>query len=80
MTGILGKFYVDHANIGLRVMARSEQLTALCTSDAQIDENVQLLKDDLDACAKEMKRLFAIERRGSLFEGWPSAAEDAVNA
>jgi hypothetical protein len=29
-----------------------------------------LLKDDLDACAREMKRLARIDSRGALFEGW----------
>jgi hypothetical protein len=37
-----------------------------------------MLNDDLDACAKEMKRLVAVNRRGSLFEGWPSANDDAL--
>jgi hypothetical protein len=36
--------------------------------------------DDLDACAREMKRLLEVNRRGSLFEGWPSANDDAVEA
>jgi len=33
-----------------------------------------MLKDDLDACAKEMKRLRAANLRGALFEGWPKNA------
>jgi hypothetical protein len=39
-----------------------------------------MLKDDLDACAKEMKRLIKLNQRGSLFEGWPSANDDVVEA
>jgi hypothetical protein len=35
-----------------------------------------MLKDDLDACGREMKRLLAVNRRGSMFEGWPSANDD----
>ena len=73
MTGILGKFYVEHSIHGARVMAGSNQLTADCLADDEIDAAVQMLKDDLDACANEMKRLLELERRGSLFEGWPPA-------
>lgn len=57
MTGILGKFYVEHGIYGSRVTARSVHLRANCTSDAEIEANVRLLKDDLHSCAKEMKRL-----------------------
>lgn len=74
MTGILGKFQVEHNVHGARVLARSFQLTGDCTEDGQIDTAIQLLKDDLDACAREMKRLVAINQRGALFEGWPTDA------
>ena len=69
MTGILDKFYVEHGLQGARVLARSQPLTAVCASDEQVDEAIQMLKDDLDACAREMKRLLEVNRRGSLFEG-----------
>jgi hypothetical protein len=72
MTGILDKFYVEHGIYGARVMARSLQLTGSSLSDDEIDTAVGMLKDDLDACAKEMKRLLKVNR-ASLFEGWPSA-------
>jgi hypothetical protein len=72
MTGILDKFYVEHGIYGARVMARSLQLTGSSLSDDEIDIAVGMLKDDLDACAKEMKRLLKVNR-ASLFEGWPSA-------
>jgi hypothetical protein len=78
MTGILDKFHVEHSIDGARVMARTHQLTAACTSDAQIEMHIQMLKDDLDACAKEMKRFVKIDSRGALFEGWPSANDDLV--
>jgi len=70
MTGILDKFHVEHGIYGARVMARSLQLTGSCTSDEEIDTAVAMLKDDLDACAKEAKRLLKVNR-ASLFEGWP---------
>jgi hypothetical protein len=76
MTGILDKFYVEHGIHGARVMARSHQLTSGCNSDTEIDANIQMLKDDLDACAREMKRLVKVNNSGALFEGWPSAHDD----
>jgi hypothetical protein len=72
MTGILDKFYVEHGIQGVRVMAHSNQLTSNCLADGEIDMAIQMLKDDLDACAKEMKRLVAVNLRGALFEGWPA--------
>jgi len=71
MTGILDKFHVEHNVHGSRVMARSLQITGDCTEDGEIDTAIQMLKDDLDACAKEMKRLVKVNRSGALFEGWP---------
>jgi hypothetical protein len=80
MTGILGKLHVEHGIHGARVMARSLQLTSDCNDDSEIDAAIQMLKDDLDACAREMKRVLEVNRRGSLFEGWPSAADDLLDA
>jgi hypothetical protein len=79
MTGILGKFYVEHDIRGARVMARSLQITDGSIDDEEIDANIQLLKDDLEACAREMKRLIRLNRTGSLFEGWPSANDSVLN-
>ena len=72
MAGILGKFQVEHNVHGAKVVARSAQLTIECTEDDEIDIAIRMLKDDLDACASEMKRLVRVNRSGSLFEGWPS--------
>jgi hypothetical protein len=80
VTGILNKFFVEHGVYGARVMAHSTQLTSACNSESEVDGAVQLLKDDLDACAREMKRLLEVNRRGSLFEGWPSARDDIIDA
>jgi hypothetical protein len=79
MAGILDKFYVEHGNHGARVMARSHQLTGSYSSEEAIDAAIQMLKDDLDACAREMKRFAQLDRRGALFEGWPSANDDVVD-
>ena len=70
MTGILDKFHVEHGIHGTRVLTRTNQLTAFCVDDKEIDGAIQLLKDDLDACAREMKRLLDVNSRGALFEGW----------
>ena len=78
MTGILDKFYVEHSSHGVRVMARSHQLTGSYVAEDAIDAAIQLLKDDLDACGREMKRFAQLDRRGALFEGWPSANDDVV--
>jgi len=75
MTGILDKFHVEHGIHGTRVLARSTQLTSFCASDREIDGAIQLLKDDLDACAREMKRLLEVNSRGALFEGWAQGLE-----
>src|SRR4051795_7346300 len=56
MTGILDKFHVEHGIHGARVIARSHLLTRYCATDDEADRCVQMLKDDLDACAREMKR------------------------
>ena len=77
MTGILNKFYVEHGIHGARVVTRSLQLTESCGSDAEIETSIQMLKDDLDACEREMKRLLRLNR-GSLFEGWLAPADDVL--
>jgi hypothetical protein len=78
MSGILNKFRVEHGTYGVRVLARSHELTGGCNSDAEIDNVIQMLKDDLDGCAREMKRLVKLNRSGSLFEGWPSARDEVI--
>lgn len=80
MTGILDKFHVEHGIHGAKLMARSHQLTGDCMTDGEIDTAIQMLKDDLDSCAREMKRLVEVNQRGSLFEGWPSAKDDIIEA
>lgn len=80
MTGILNRLHVEHSHNGARVMARSLQLTGPCTSDEEVDDAVQMLKDDLDACAREMKRFIELNNRGALFEGWPSPKDEVIDA
>ena len=73
MTGILNKLFVEHGIHGARVQARSNQLTGYCTEDDDVDAAIEMLKADLDACGKEMKRLLKVNR-ASVFEGWPTDA------
>jgi hypothetical protein len=80
MTGILDRFHVQHGAHGARVMARSLQLTGDCSTDEEVDSAVQMLKDDLDICARDMKRFLELNSRGSLFAGWPSAKDDLLEA
>lgn len=80
MAGVLGKFQVQHGIGSVRVVARDHQLTRDCSSDAEIDTAIEMLKDDLDACAREMKRLVILDQRGSLFEGWPSAKDQMLGS
>ena len=79
MTGILNKFRVEHGVQGARVVVPSDHLTPYCSSDELVDAHIRMLKDDLDACGREMKRLLEVNRRGSLFEGWP-APRDSLDA
>ena len=80
MSGILDKFHVEHGAHGARVVARSHQLTPYCIADSEIDTAIEMLKSDLDGCAREMKRLLEVNRRGSLFEGWPKGSDDVLDA
>lgn len=70
MSGILDKFHVEQGPHGARVLARSLQLSNYLDDEQNIDTMIGLLKDDLDACGREMKRLTRINARGALFEGW----------
>ena len=80
MAGILGKFHVGHDAHGVRLTAVSRRLSGNCGTDNEIDTAIEMLKDDLDACGREIKRLIALDRRGSLFEGWPDANDQVLNA
>jgi hypothetical protein len=78
MTGILNQFYVEHDIHGARIVVRSHELVSGCDTDEEIDTRIQMLKDDLDTCASELKRFAAMDRRGSLFEGWPSGSDNVL--
>jgi hypothetical protein len=75
MSGIIDKFHVEHGVYGTRVLARSLDITGYCTSEREIDAIIAMLKDDLDTCGREMKRLIELNHRGALFEGWPRGAD-----
>ena len=75
MTGILDKFHVEQGIHGARVVARSLDLTGFHAGEAEVDAAIAMLKDDLDACGREMKRLLELNHRGALFEGWPKGVD-----
>jgi len=74
VSGILDKFHVEHGIHGARVLARSLQLTSFLDDERDIESTIDMLKEDLDACAREMKRLTLLNSRGALFEGWNAEA------
>lgn len=47
---------------GARVVVEREPLCAGCLSDGEVDTNIALLKEDLDAVGEQMKA--AIRRQG----------------
>ena len=47
--------YENYGIEGVKVTAAREPLHSLCTSDAEIDRDIQALKNDLDRVAKLMK-------------------------
>ena len=55
MTNTIGKFDYKIDIHGARVVVAKEPLCSGCLSDSEIDTNIQLLKDDLDAVATRMK-------------------------
>jgi hypothetical protein len=52
---------------GARVVVVRTPLHAGCTSDGEIDCNIRLLKDDLDAVAKRMKEAIRKQAKEPLF-------------
>ena len=52
---------------GARVVVKREPLCAGCLSDGEIDANIKLLKDDLDAVAKRMKEAVRKQRASPIF-------------
>lgn len=56
-------FDFDNDPNGVRVVVAREPLHGGCLSDGEIDANIRLLKEDLDAVAKRMK--LAIRERAT---------------
>jgi hypothetical protein len=61
-------FEVDQVR-GARVVVRQEPLCQCCLSDGEIDANIKLLKDDLDAVAKRMKAAIRQQAREPMHLG-----------
>jgi hypothetical protein len=61
------QLYVECGLHGARIMSTRLNLTPKCL-DGEIDANIQRLKDDLDACAREMKRRVGELRQRGAFQ------------
>lgn len=55
MSGTEDIFDFDIDIHGARVVVRFHPLCSACLTDGEVDANIQLLKDDLDAVAGRMK-------------------------
>ncbi len=67
------QFYVECGLDGARLMSTTLYLTANL-SVGEIDSKIQRLKDDLDVCAREMKRRAGeLGRRGAFRESAANA-------
>jgi len=52
---------------GARVIGVRERLCPGCKSDDEVDGNIRLLKDDLDAVASQMKRAIREQAKPPIF-------------
>ena len=52
---------------GARVIVQREPLCPGCLSDGEVDAQVRLLKDDLDAVARRMKVAIVKQRKQPIF-------------
>ena len=60
-------FGFECATSGATVIVERTPLTPRCVSDSEIDYNIQLLKDNLDVVATEMKRAIREQAKKSDF-------------
>jgi hypothetical protein len=66
MASTIGKFNFECDALGGVLKANTLLLSARCLTDGEVDEYVQMLKDDLDAVSKKLKK--AIRNRPSLLD------------
>ena len=52
---------------GARVVSKGNPLCPRCLTDGEIDANIKLLKEDLDAVARRMKKAAARQRKKPFF-------------
>ena len=67
MAGTVRVFDFDSDIHGARVVLRREPICAGCLTDGEIDTNIKLLKDDLDAVAVRMKAAVQKQKKKPLF-------------
>lgn len=64
MGKFLGAFDLEENSGGVSVVSTKTRLHAGCMSDGEIDQHIQILKDELDDVGKRMKvALRALKRR-----------------
>lgn len=63
--GTVGRFNFDVSHIGAKVIDAEtrSQLSNHCLTDSEVDHQIKLLKEDLDAVAKRMKRAISEQRK-----------------
>ena len=59
-------FDFDIDSDGARVVVRLHPLCSGCHTDREVDANIKLLKDDLDAVAERMKAALKVQASKSL--------------
>ncbi|WP_332117705.1 hypothetical protein [Azorhizobium caulinodans] len=64
--GTVNRFDFECDITGAIVIAAKDPLCARCMSDAEVDTNIRLLKEDLDAVAELMKAAIRAERKKPL--------------
>lgn len=68
--GTVGRFDFDISHIGAKVIDAEtrSQLSNHCLTDGEVDHQIKLLKEDLDAVAKRMKKAILAQRKINPFD------------
>lgn len=69
----VGAFNFEIDAQGARVIVNRTPLMGGCLSDSEVDANIQILKEDLDAVARQMKKAIREQQSQSPFGGPESA-------
>ena len=61
MSDTIDVFDFDIDSHGARVVVRLHPLCSSCVTDREVDANIKLLKEDLDAVAERMKAALKVQ-------------------